>query len=166
MTCHKCGLQTLPEQRFCRSCGTSLQITTQPLARPVAESDPEIKSAQTWRERANKYVLSGFIVMLLGVAIGVIGKKLMHQDLVTVIGVLISLVGMFLTVYPYLAPSRRTKHDPTQSQLDEITHSRPSNTLPRERSPEYVASITERTTDLLEDVPVARRTAEDGKSSA
>jgi hypothetical protein len=104
--------------------------------------------------------------MLLGVAIGVIGKKLMHQDLITVIGVLISLVGMFLTVYPYLAPSRRTKHNPTQSQLDEITHPQPANTLPRERSPECVPSITERTTDLLEEVAVTRRTAEDRKSNA
>jgi len=27
---------------------------------------------------------------------------LMHEEMVTVVGVLLSLVGMFLTVYPYL----------------------------------------------------------------
>jgi len=103
--------------------------------------------------------------MLIGAAIGVIGKKLIHQDLVTVVGVLISLVGMFLTVYPYLVPWRRIRSDPTPSQSNEITHSQPAKVLPGERSPEYVASITERTTDLLEEVAAPRRT-EDGKSKA
>ena len=95
--------------------------------------------------------------MLAGASIGVIGKKLMHEDLVTVIGVLISFVGMFLTVYPYLSPARRTKVDSSRSQQsDVITPSQPAKTLPPERSTEYVPSITERTTDLLE--PASRAT--------
>jgi hypothetical protein len=103
--------------------------------------------------------------MLIGAAIGVIGKKLIHEDLVIVIGVLISLVGMFLTVYPYLVPRRRIKYDPTPPHSNEITNSQPAKTLPRERNPEYVASITEQTTGLLEEVAAPRRT-EDEKSKA
>lgn len=160
MNCPKCALQTLPEQKFCRSCGASLQITTQPLAGPVAKSDRETKSRQRENERANRYVLWGFIVLLVGVAIGVIGKKLMHQDLVTVIGVLISLVGMFLTVYPYLSPPRRTKRDSSRSEQPEITEPHPPKTLPQERDIVYVPSITERTTDLLEDAAAVRRNPE------
>ena len=45
--------------------------------------------------------------MFIGVAIGVIGKKLVHDDIVTVVGILLALAGMFMTAYPYLAPSRR-----------------------------------------------------------
>jgi hypothetical protein len=40
--------------------------------------------------------------MLIGVVIGVVGKKLVHEDIITVVGVLISLSGMFLTTYQYL----------------------------------------------------------------
>ena len=151
MTCPKCGLQTLPEQKFCRSCGTSLQMTTQPLAAPII-AELENRPGQRGNERANRTVLWGFIVMLVGVAIGVIGKKLMHEDLVTVIGVLISLAGMFLTVYPYLSPSGRGKSEPSRSsQTPVITESQPPKALPHERQTEYVPSITERTTDLLKD---------------
>ena len=144
-----------------------MQLTTQPLARPTIKSELEPRSSQSANERANTYVLWGFIVMFTGAAIGVIGKKLIHQDLVTVIGVLISFLGMFLTVYPYLSPARRTKPNPHQSQPAEVTaESQPSKTLPQERSTDYVPSITERTTDLLEEVAAPRGTAEDGKSKA
>ena len=157
MTCPKCGLQTLAEQKFCRACGTSLHLTTQPLPRLSTKADSKDEPTQT-SERANRYVLWGFVVMLAGASIGVIGKKLMHEDLVTVIGVLISFVGMFLTVYPYLSPARRTKVDSSRSQQsDVITQSQPAKTLPPERSTEYVPSITERTTDLLE--PAKRATS-------
>jgi hypothetical protein len=84
-------------------------MTTQPLAELDTISDLERTlaiSLQVEVRRRNGFVLWGFIAMFIGVAIGVVGKKLLHEDIVTVIGVLISLLGMFLTVYPYLAPPR------------------------------------------------------------
>ena len=59
------------------------------------------------KQRANRWVLWGVIIMF----IGVIGKKLIHEEIVTVVGILTSLAGMFLTVYPYLSPSPRQKKD-------------------------------------------------------
>jgi hypothetical protein len=100
-------------------------------------------------------VLWGFIIMFVGAAVGVVGKKLMHEDIVTVVGVLMSLAGMFLTVYPYLAPVGK-KHDRSPySPPEKLPASQPKS-LPKERDIDYVPSITERTTNLLENRPAAK----------
>jgi hypothetical protein len=107
-------------------------------------------------------------MMFIGVAIGVIGKMLMHQEMVTVVGVLVSLVGMFLTVYPYLSSSPRQKHDSIiSSQPEVLTQPQPAKSLPLESSIEYVPSVTERTTDFLKNSAATRPgRKEDGESQA
>lgn len=153
MNCPKCGLPTVPDQKFCRSCGASLRMTTQPLAQRTKASAVQgtadiISKDET--HRPNRRVLWGLIVMLIGVAVGVIGKKLIHEDVVTVVGVLISLVGIFLTAYPYLSPSARQKNDSRSSAEPEaLRQSHPPKYLPQDRDIEYVPSVTERTTNLL-----------------
>ena len=155
MNCPKCNLQTLPDQKFCRSCGASLQMITQPLAEYATVSDLERTPAITFKgeqQRTNRSTPWGFIIMFIGVVIGITGKMLMHQEMVTVIGVLVSIVGMFLTAYPYLSPSPRQKHDSIPSSQPEVlTQSQPTKYLPQESNIAYVPSITERTTDLLKD---------------
>jgi hypothetical protein len=169
MNCPKCGLQALPDQRFCRSCGESLMIT-QPLIEhaPVIELERRPANILKDEKRANSLTLWGFIIMFIGVAVGIIGKKLVHQDLVTVVGALVSIAGMFLTVYPYLSPSsRRNVVSSPSSQPDILSQSQPGKYLPPERTIEYVPSITERTTNLLENSAVAQpKQKEDGESQA
>jgi len=153
MICPKCGSQPLTDQKFCRSCGASLQMTTQPLGEPATVSKLERRSAKSLEsdeQRGKGLVRWGLIIMLIGVAIGLLGKKLLHQDIVTVVGVLISLAGMFLAVYPYLSPSRSLKYvTPPHSTPKGLMPQQPSKYLPQGRDAEYVPSITERTTDLL-----------------
>jgi hypothetical protein len=152
MNCPKCGLQTLPDQKFCRSCGASLQMITQPLAEQAVVARLEKTPAINFKDetqRANRLTPWGFIIMFIGVAIGVIGKMLVHEEVVTVVGVLVSLAGMFLTVYPYLSPSLRRKYVSTASSQPEVLTQSPPGYLPQESSIEYVPSVTERTTDLL-----------------
>jgi len=160
MNCPKCDLQTLPDQNFCRSCGASLQMITQPLAEYPTLPDLERKPAITFKgepQRTNKLTPWGFIIMFIGAAIGIIGKMLMHQDIVTLVGVLVSLVGMFLTVYPYLSTSPRQKYDPIPSSQPEVlTQSEPTKYLRQESNIAYVSSITEGTTDLLKNSPPIR----------
>ena len=160
MNCPKCGAQTIQDQKFCRSCGVSVQMVTQPLANNVMVSRPEGEleiSAQKETPRGNKFLLWGFIIMFIGVAIGVIGKMLIHQDIVTVVGVLVSLLGMFLSVYPFLLPSPRQKSESSApSQAEGLREARPSKYLPQGNSSEYLPSITERTTGLLENAAPAR----------
>ena len=168
MACPKCGLPALPDQKFCRSCGASLQVTTNPLIEHAAFVTPEINSTIAVKggtHRTNRFMLWGMIAILVGVAIGVIGKKLIQEDLVAVIGILISLVGMFLSAYPHLAPSNRGRHAKLSSQPEPLPPAPPTKSLPQERPVQYAPSITEGTTDLLE-TPAARtpRQKEDGVS--
>ena len=168
MICPKCGLQTLPEQKFCRSCGASLQAITQRLPEGTTATAPG-KPAIIRDEvhGASRLVQWGFIIMFVGVAIGVIGKMLMHDQVVTVVGVLLSLAGMFLAVYPYLSPSSRTKHNSGPSSQPELQkQSQPTKQLPEDRTIEYVPSITERTTDLLKTSGAATKQQEEENSQA
>lgn len=171
MNCPKCGLEILADQRFCRVCGKSLQMTTQPLAERAAMTNLEsrpVTLVEDEKQRANKLMPWGFIIMFIGVAVGVIGKKLMHEDLVTVLGVLVSLAGMFLTVYRYLWPSPRQKSDTSpSSQVDILVQSQPGKYLPPESNIEFVPSITERTTSLLTNSAATKpKQHEDGESQA
>ena len=160
MNCPKCGLQALADQKFCRSCGASLQMITQPLADHAPVSDLERTPVIIFKDEKqgpNRLVLWGFIIMFIGAAIGIIGKKLMHEEIVTLAGALLSLVGMFLVVYPYLSPSRRQKYDSSpSSQPRVLTHSPPTKYLPQTSNIEFVSSITERTTALLENSPATK----------
>jgi len=158
MTCPKCGLTALADQKFCRSCGASLQMTTQPLAELATISDLEKTSTAGFRgdeQRGNRFVFWGFALMLIGAAIGVVGKKLLHEDIITVVGVLISLLGMFLTAYPYLKPSHRQKDVYAPSSQPKVPASSAAERLPQATDIDYVPSITERTTDLLKNSAAA-----------
>ena len=94
--------------------------------------------------------------MFVGAGIGVVGKKLMHEDIVTVAGILMSLAGMFLAVYPYLVPPRAKQDISPRSQPEELAAFQPPKSLLEERTIDYVPSINERTTNLLENRPAAR----------
>ena len=169
MTCPKCGLEPQADQKFCRSCGASLRMTTQPLSKPNTRAEPETSGIINFKDDAppaNRSMLVGFIIMFLGVVLGVVGKRLIYNDAITVVGILVSLVGMFLTIYPYLAPPRRREHHSTPStQTEELTQSQPAKTLPPEGAREYVPSITERTTDLLKNTASPRAKQNEGGES-
>jgi hypothetical protein len=171
MNCPKCDLQTLPDQNFCRSCGATLQMITQPLAEHATVSDLERTPAITSKgepQPTNRLTLWSFIIMFIGVAIGIIGKKLLHDEFVTVVGALVSLAGMFLAAYPFLSPARPPKYDSNPApQPGVLTQSQPTEYLPPEGRIEHIPSITERTTDLLKNsAPTRTRKKEDGESKA
>jgi hypothetical protein len=168
MNCPKCESQTLPQQKFCRSCGSSLEMTTQPLAGPAVASELPRKPAAELthgNQRANSWMLWGFIILLAGAAIGVVGKKLIHEDVVSVLGVLLSLVGMFLTVYPFLSPSRTKRKVRSTAESEVLTNVPAPKTLGSESNTEYVPSVTERTTDLLKNSGTKRSNEKESQAS-
>jgi hypothetical protein len=138
-------------------------MITQPLVERDTVSDPERTRAfilRNEKQQTSRLVLWGFIIMFIGAAIGVMGKKLVHDEIVTVVGVLISLAGMFLTVYPYLSPPKKHDSNPS-SQPEALAQSQPTKYLPQGSDIEYVPSISERTTDLLATSEVRPRRKED-----
>lgn len=162
MNCPKCGLQAVAEQKFCRSCGASLHLITQPL--PESTTVPQVKSqtaidSREEVDRRNSLLAWGFIIMFVGAAIGVIGKKLIHEDVVTVVGVLVALAGMFLSVYPYVLLSPLPTRNLRKSLRSEPQEqSQQPKSLPNTRAADYLPSVTERTTNLLTNpVPKAER---------
>ena len=165
MNCPKCGLQAQPDQKFCRVCGAGLQMTTQPLA--DLERSPAV-SAKYEKQRVSKLTLLGFIIMFIGIALGLTGKKLLNEEMLTVVGVLVAVAGMFLTAYSGISPPSRQKFDSSPSSQPKVLSTfRPDKYLPHERNIEYVPSITERTTNLLENSAATRpKQKEDGDSSA
>lgn len=95
--------------------------------------------------------------MLIGVAIGVVGKRLLDEDIITVVRVLISLAGIFLVCYPYLSPNRQKSDESVPSSQPQVLNTpRPAEYLPHGNSVDYVPSITERTTNLLEASPLEK----------
>lgn len=146
-------------------------MITQPLVEHATVFElerPPANILKDEKQRASRLMLWGFIIMFIGVAVGIIGKKLIHEDMVTVVGALVAIAGMFFTVYPFLLPSSRRKVDSSpSSQSDILSQSQPGKYLPPESNTEYVPSITESTTNLLENFAVARpKQKEDGESQA
>lgn len=171
MNCPSCGLQTLPDQKFCRSCGAGLQMTTQPLVEHVTVFDPRSTPGNVHNNvgndeklRPNGLLLLGMIMMFIGVAVGVTGKMLMHEDIVTFVGVLLSVAGMFLVAYPSLPRSRPKKYNSIPSSIPEVsTQTQTPRSLSQGSNTDYVPSITERTTDLLEPAATTQSKQHDGE---
>src|SRR5258705_12331115 len=73
-------------------------------------SDLETTSAdgvQRECQPVKNVLLWGFVTMMLGAVIGVVGKKLLHQDIVTVVGIsvldAINLFRLSTTIFPNAA---------------------------------------------------------------
>ncbi|MEP6636854.1 MAG: hypothetical protein ABJB97_09030 [Acidobacteriota bacterium] len=132
-------------------------MITQPLTNNLSHETTSALRSKSVKQRASSLLPWAFMIMFIGVVIGVIGKLVMHAEIVTAVGVLISIAGMFLTAYPYLLPSRRQSYDsssPSQPQVP--TQSQPAKSLTEAGNLGYVDSIVERTTDLLEHSPAIR----------
>jgi hypothetical protein len=160
MSCPDCGLEPLPDQRFCRACGSDLKVITKPLTESPAVFDlPNASALDSQPEDSRRYglVQLAFAIMFIGLACSVGGKMLIHNDIITGVGVMIFVAGMFLTAMASILPPRRRKPGPNLSKQPEaLTHARQVARLAQGRATEYVSSITEGTTDLLE-TPVANK---------
>ncbi len=151
MNCYQCGAPSHPEQKFCRSCGTSLQIITRPLAESTAVGDLEKNAAsipKVTRQWTRNLMLGGFVTMFIGLFLAVVGATMIHDKMITGVGMLHFLLGMFLMGFAEIW--RKTRPRPVSNpQPETLTPSQPIMYLPQESRIEQPTSITDRTTSLL-----------------
>lgn len=135
MNCPNCGLQTLADQQFCRSCGESL-IADRPRTIPP----------QFW----------GLVMAFGGILLAMTGK-LVDLRWLMFAGVFISVGGMFfIPAFTLLRQSRPRKRKATQlQQPDFLTPADTTNKLLPLGDTDFIPSVTEETTNLLK-VPARR----------
>ena len=98
-------------------------------------------------------MLWGLILAFGGIVIALFGRMLLQQQIVTLIGVLASISGMFfIAATPFLRRTRSNKrgiHPSTQPEV--LAPAEPTRKLPPMSVVDYIPSVTEDTTELLKD---------------
>ena len=152
MHCPNCGKQTSLNQKFCRSCGMSLETVSKVLTEHLSVADSDRLMAKVDESllvrRMYKMLLWGIIAVIFGIALLAIGK---NNGLITLPGLLIALAGMLLAAYGVLSPIK-TMVLPSRQQPQSKALKQPESELylPPQSFFEPVPSVTERTTELLE----------------
>lgn len=154
MYCPGCGIQSSPAQKFCRSCGIDLQAVSQLVAGKLSPSNSEAlsySSEKAIQRRMLKVVGWGGAILFLGLALRVIGRKYLHNDLLDVIGGLTVLLTLFITGYGLFSVWLSGTKTGQRPPIGKATTQRdlPGGEMPRMFS-EEAPSITEHTTRLIE----------------
>ena len=154
MYCPNCGKTNSAEQKFCRSCGLSLEKAVQSLADqlPGLELDKNLRERQLKVERLITIVLGSAIsIVLVGVLWGIIYGIIIVNGQVTVgLFMLAFIVGMIL--FALLSMYRDSLRKAAgKRQLPEPAPAFVADTgeLLSESLVEPIPSVTERTTELL-----------------
>lgn len=154
MYCPNCGLATSTEQKFCRSCGLSLEKAAHSLVEqlPAVELNTHVRERQRRVERL-LYMLGGsaaviFVVSLCWTVINeiIIGKGHFLGGLIFLALILGFIVFALLMLYRDSLLKASSKRISTRPTLPHAEHT--ARLLP-ESHVEPIPSVTERTTELL-----------------
>ncbi len=154
MFCPNCGSKNSTQQKFCRSCGLSLEEIAQSLVKQIpAKVDQSLDKRKEKLERLGVVALSGFGVVGGGVLFYLIifkmmlaeGKILAGLALLTII--VCGLLAVFF--FNYANSLKETAVRNRLQQPDELPQDETPANLLSGSYPEPIPSITERTTELL-----------------
>jgi uncharacterized membrane protein len=152
--CPNCAQPTSTEQKFCRSCGLSLEKAAQSLVEqlPAAELNKDLRERQRRVERL-LYILGGsagviFIVTLFWTVINEIisGEVPLLGGLIFLAFILGLVAFALLMLYRQSLLKASSKRPSTQPTLPEAE---PTARLLPESYVEPIPTVTERTTELL-----------------
>jgi hypothetical protein len=155
MYCPNCGKATSIEQKFCRSCGLSLEKTAQSLAEQLAANDLD----KTLREKQR--IVERWIKIAAGSAISIVTLAVLWgviYDLILIKGKVLTGLGFLgfilgLISFVLLVLYRESLLKKSASRLPAQTSPLPqaeNNQKPLpEASVEPLTGVTERTTELL-----------------
>jgi predicted nucleic acid-binding Zn ribbon protein len=138
MNCPNCRTQILIDQQFCRSCGAELTAD-----RPRTNS---------------QWMLGGLILAFAGIMVALLGRMLLHEEIVTLIGVMLSISGMFLIAANQFIrrPKQTRRVTATPVEHGSLPAVSTNKLLPFGNDDYIPASVTENTTNLLME-PVSDR---------
>ena len=154
MYCPNCGQATSTEQKFCRSCGLSLEKAAQSLVEqlPAVELNTHLRERQRRVERL-LYTLGGSAAVILVVSLFwtiineiIIGKGHVLGGLIFLAFILGFIVFALLMLYRESLLKASSKRLSAQPTLPEAEH---TARLLSESHIEPISSVTERTTELL-----------------
>jgi hypothetical protein len=155
MHCPSCGTDTNLEQRFCRSCGMDLETVSKLVA---AHSSPEkLKLEKSLTEKAIRLRMYqsfkwGMICFILGMALLAATKTIGLDKMFNLGPLFLLFLGMGIMLFGALSPMRhalQSKKVLDPGRTAELHEAGATKELPSARVPVPVASITERTTQLI-----------------
>ena len=164
MYCPKCGKENSEKPRFCRSCGLGLQTISQALVNELSATksdDSSIQIVQSEQKRWRSPLMYGFIMLLLGMAIIIFGKKIAVEQLIADLGTLIAVLGVGLLGFQGVSLIRSQSNPSHESQT--LLKGKPTTELPPALPSGEPASVTEHTTRHFEPI-YSERKAERAKS--
>ena len=159
MYCPNCATETSADQKFCRSCGLDLQmISPVPLGQSsmTTSNKKETEKQKGEIDHANlqrmiKIIGFGGVVLFLGLIILIVGKKYLHDELLTLVGSLTVLTGVFVMGYSVLSAMWRSASSPDQPLANQRqTQPELDDKVRNKRLDEPMPTVTERTTKLME----------------
>lgn len=142
------------DQKFCRSCGMSLETVSKAVASHQSAPgsvEPSVKDESRAVRRMGIMLFCGIVVLLLGAVLLGIDKKLLHSDLAGVIGLVMVIAGPILAAYAVISPLWQQSSKSATVPKPKTTVELESNTSTSpEGLPAPPPSITEQTTNILE----------------
>jgi hypothetical protein len=156
MFCPNCGKSTSAEQKFCRSCGLSLEKTVQSLGEQLAAGDLD-KNLQDKQRKVERWlkIVGGSVISLVTISMlgGMIYKMIIVEgNVLEGLGFLGFILG--LITFALLVMYRQSLVKKSASRLSTPTSPLPqaehTDKLLPEPYLEPLPSVTERTTELLE----------------
>jgi zinc-ribbon domain len=154
MFCPNCGSKNSTQQKFCRSCGLSLEKTAQSLVEQIpTKIDKSLERRKEKLERFGVIALSGVGVVGVGALSYMIifnmmlaqGKILGGLALLTII--ICGLLAVFFFNYANYLKETAVKN--RLQPPEEMPESETPAKLPNDSYLEPIPSVTERTTELL-----------------
>ena len=138
MNCSSCGMQTESDQKFCRSCGKSLNASVERTTNPGL-----------------RLFRLGLVTIFASLIIAVTGGMLLHADIVIYFGVIGNFIGMFMVGYSSIGSSLPMKRSRPAADYQELVKAETTKKLRPVNEGEFIPSVTESTTNLLE-TPVSK----------
>ncbi len=158
MYCPNCGKENPEKPRFCRSCGLGLQTISQALVNELSATksdDSSIEIVEPEQKRWRNPLMYGFLMLLLGMAIVIFGKKIAVEQLIADLGTLIAVLGIGLLGFKGVSLIRSQSSSSRQSKT--LSEGKPTTELPPALPSGEPASVTEHTTRHFEPIYSERK---------